>query len=409
MLKILHAADLHVQDKDIVEIKKCLFHMVKKAAEEKPDIIIVAGDLFDSYMVKLDSQSAKLVFEVVSNLADIAPVAIVIGTPSHEGSATEVLRHIKAKYNVWVSERPEQLYLINHKYISDLLPPSLESSIDAVISMMPTPTKKYFQSGLNIAESDQEISTALSAIFAGFGVKAKDFECPHILAGHISMGGAYISETQQLIGVDIEISKDQIALANADVVCLGHIHLQQKIEPNIFYSGSIYRENWGELEEKGFYFHDIEYFSPTGKTTESTFHLTPTRKLIKIAADMTAEGGFEGFNDTLSSYPIKELQGAFVRVELKVFQDEVEKIDQKYITDFLCSMSGVIETEIKLIRVPRENVRSTRILELTSLPDKLIEQANVKGETLPQSIIDKAIDLESKDPNEIIKTVASVS
>ena len=84
----------------------------------------------------------------------------------------------------------------------------------------------------------------------------------------------------------------------------------------------------------------------------------------------------------------------------------LEKIDQQQITDFFAS-AGVIETEIKLNRIPRENVRSTRILELTSLPDKLEEQAKIKGETLPQSIIDKANDLESKDPNEIIKTVSA--
>ena len=53
-------------------------------------------------------------------------------------------------------------------------------------------------------------AAAMSGIFAGFGAKSAEFDCPHIAAGHISMGGAYISETQTLIGVDIEITKELI-------------------------------------------------------------------------------------------------------------------------------------------------------------------------------------------------------
>ncbi len=185
-----------------------------------------------------------------SDLADIAPVVVVIGTPSHDGTAAEVLEHIKAKNEVWVSSRPEQIHLyeIGGKMViraASPVPPT------AIISMVPTPTKQFFNSDSDIKGTDNEIAQAMGAMFAGFGSQAANFPgVPHILVGHFQIGGAFVSETQQLNGLDIEISREQIGYANADLVMLGHIHLHQQIGQNIFYSGSIFRKDFGELDAK---------------------------------------------------------------------------------------------------------------------------------------------------------------
>ncbi len=83
-IKLLHTSDFHARDKDIEEVEKCLNFLIEKAREENIDLCIIAGDLFDSADIKLDSLSAKVVVKTVSSLADICPVAIITGTPSHE-------------------------------------------------------------------------------------------------------------------------------------------------------------------------------------------------------------------------------------------------------------------------------------------------------------------------------------
>lgn len=412
-MKILHMADIHARDKDIQEVKLCLLHILAIAHEEKPDIIIDAGDTFDSQDIKADSQTAKLIFYIFSELANIAPVAVLIGTRLHDGQVAETLRYIKARYPVWVSSKPEQLYLAEgdlHIDPSKLFAP-MQAPIEAAISMVPAPTKQYFATQSDIKGSDAEIAQAMSVMFAGFAAQAEAYDCPHILAGHWNTTGSLISETQTLTGVDIEISKAQMALANADLICLGHIHLAQEIKPNIFYSGGIYHTTWGEMEDKGFYIHEFER-RPSDDDYHllaSRFLLTPTRKLIKVDADLTEESAFEEFEEldaVLYAYGPDDLKDAYLRLEFKVYQDEAQRINIDTYKNFFLS-AGAKEVDVRLSRVPRENIRSKNILKLTTLREKLIEQARLKDETVPESILLKADRLESESSENIIAQIAS--
>jgi DNA repair exonuclease SbcCD nuclease subunit len=235
-------------------------------------------------------------------------------------------------------------------------------------------------------------------MLAGFGAVAAEYTCPHILVGHFSVGGAFVSETQQLIGQDIELSRDHIGLAEADLVCLGHIHLRQKIEPNIFYSGSISRLNWGEMEEKGFYVHELD-----GKTLrDARFVTTPTRKLIKLKTDLT-NGGRPPV-ETMMAAGEYDIAGAFVRLEIKVWQDEADLINLGSIRE---AMAAAQDVDIRLQRVPRETVRCTKLLELQTLRDKILEMALLRKEDVPESILDKADILETMAPEEVYKAVAA--
>ena len=97
-MKILHAADLHVRDKDIDECRKVLGFMVECATRHGAplDLIVLAGDLTDRADVKLDSPTARLVMDTVSQLSYVAPVAIVTGTRSHDGNIPEMMEHVKS-------------------------------------------------------------------------------------------------------------------------------------------------------------------------------------------------------------------------------------------------------------------------------------------------------------------------
>lgn len=409
MLKILHTADFHVNNNNIDETQKCLEFMVGTAREEQPDIIIIAGDLLDSRVTKLESMSTKLLFDIISKMADISPVAIIFGTPSHEGEATAMLRYIKAKYKVWVASRPEQLYLCEGDINPDpnkLFCPD-QAPVEAVISMCPAPTKRYFDASSDIKGTNAEIANAMSVMFAGFAAQASAYDCSHLLVGHWQADGAMISETQVLTGHDISISKDQMALANADLVCLGHIHKSQRLgkKGNVFYSGSIHANNYGELEDKGFYLHTFD-----GKDlVESRFIKTPSTRLVKLSDDLTGVSdladmtGIPSMELLLSSQP-DNVMGANVRLELKVFQDDAKKINTEELEKALIDQ-GANEADVRLIRVPRETVRSQNLLTLTTLRDKMLEMASLRGEPVLESVLLKADMLELEEPDKIIQKV----
>ena len=391
----LHFADVHARDKDIAEIGACLTEIIQVAHDNTPDLIVMAGDTFDSRMVRLDSQAAKLIFDSYQHLADIAPMVVIVGTPSHDGMAPEVLEHIRAENEIYVAEKPEQILLNNDWHFS--VGPTINNPA-AVISMIPAPTKQYWEKAGNskqdIEEANTEIANALGVMMAGFGASASDYDCPHILVGHFSVGGAQISSTQTMVGRDIEVSRDQIGYVNADLVCLGHIHMAQDwVDDNIFYSGSIHANNFGELEDKGFYIHEI---STTVKRS-SEFYETPSQKRVILRPDLT--NGWKSVEAFLSSVDPNEIDGAHIRLDVKVFQDEAGSLDEEAIRAILP------DVDINIQRVPRETVRSSKILKVKDLRDKLTTMAELRKEDVPETILAKADALETMPPEDIYKMV----
>lgn len=253
-MRILHYADQHVREKDIEEAIKCLDFVRDTAIKENVNLIISAGDWFDSRDVKMESPAAKLVLQHICEMADIAPVAIVTGTNSHDGSAPEILRYAKGTHDVFVATRPVQVHLEDGFFFDR---PAGDRESECVVTLIPQPTKQFFQTESGIKQADQEIGAAMSSMLAGFGAQASNYNAPHVLAYHGSVSGATLSNGQVRTGMDIEISKGQLRLAGADLTLCGHIHFQQDLGDNIFYSGSIYANNYGENHIHGFYIHEI--------------------------------------------------------------------------------------------------------------------------------------------------------
>jgi len=393
-MKILHCADLHIREKDIEEIDRCLKAIVTTAQREAPDLAVIAGDIFDSRDVRVDSQSAMMAIGFVSALMDICPVAIVLGTPSHDGEAPKIMRYARGEFPVIVAEKPEQYILAGGLfYVKTSL------SADAILTLIPQPTKQYWQGQGGVSQTDQEIGQALSGIFAGFGAQAAEYPgVPHVLVYHGGISGAKVSTGQVLTGHDIEVSIDQLNLAGADLNLCGHIHMQQQLGDRTFYAGSPYRTNWGELEPKGFYVHtltpdplpavDNPDETDYGYLRESRFIETPCRKVARIKVDFTDDEQAAMF-----SLPGLVGEGDHARLDFTVWQDEADLFDKETITDELIRQ-GALSVDIRITRVPRETVRAVEVLDAPTLRLKILEQAKLKGEEVDPGILELADRLE---------------
>ena len=380
-MRILHLADIHARDKNIEEIETCLWFVVQQAKDV--DLIVIAGDIFDSRDIRLDSKAAKLIIKTVSELADIAPVAVIVGTPSHDGTAPEILRYSRGKHFIHVSSMPEQIYLVGGEL--SLSPGIGNIKPDAILTMIPQPTKQYFNQG-SISESNDSISQAMNGLFAGFGAKAAELtRVPHILVGHWNVSGARLSTGQILTGQEIDISIDQMGFANAAAHLLGHIHMSQMIGDRTFYSGSLYPLTWAEVEDKGFWLHEFD----ADVLYKSEFIKTPCRKLTRFQYDLTDD--FNGYDlaDRMASENQGKISGAFVRLDLTVWQDEAAKIDKETIMKIYMD-AGALDVDIRIIRIPRETVRSESVLKFDRLRDKIKAMADLREETISDEILKKA-------------------
>lgn len=391
-MKILHTADLHLRDKDIDEAEKCCDFLVETAQQEAVDLTAIAADIFDSRDIKLESASARLSIKTVSRLADIAPVVIITGTPSHDGLAPEILRYAKGEHEIIVAAKPVQFPCATL---------SERSGFKYLLTLIPTPTKQYFQTNSDIKTADQEISQAMNGLFAGFGAQAHEYNCPHILVGHWNVSGSKLPTGQTLTGQDIEISIDQMMLANPDLICLGHIHMPQQLGDRTFYSGSLYPLNWGENTAHGFYIHELK-----GKElVKSRFIETPTKRLLRSAAnyannDVQNRTFLEELDVILYEHSPDELKGAYVRLDLTAWQDEAHLIDKEKIRQFYLS-GGAIDVDIRIIRVPRQAVRSESVLKVTTLREKIVAMAEIREETVSESVLHKADLLEFGEEKEV--------
>lgn len=397
-MKILHIADTHLSDANLKDIEPCTEEVVQVASLEKPDLILHGGDLFDSRMVRMDSDAGRYAINWVRRLAEVAPLIYCIGTPSHDGRAPDILESVRSSHEIWVSAAPEQLGVYRTDNGMELT--WLDNgarNLAAIVSVLPAPTKQFWQSSAGIEQTDAEVAGAIGQILAGFGPGAATYDVPHILLGHWSVRGAAISETQMMVGREIEVARDHIALATADLVCLGHIHKAQQIGDRIFYAGSGHRANFGEMDEKGFFVHTIE-----GHNHSSEWYPVPSRKLIK------EELNFLG--DTLPS-PLEPESwmvdtrgwddGTHVQISIKVWQDDAAALDRDLIIDYFSEACGSVD--LRVIRVPRETVRSQNLLTLKTLPDKIKELAALRKETINGGILAKAADLESVPQEQLME------
>lgn len=397
-MKVLHSADWHTRDKNIEEVEKCLNFLLGKAQEV--DLVVIPGDITDSRDLKLDSLSAKLIIKTVSELADLCPVVIVKGTESHDGNSSEILQYVKGKYDVVVATRPMQvkmsggyLYASNDKNIVDP---------DAIITLVPQPTKQFFNNG-SITESNESISQAMNGLFAGFGAQAAAYpNAPHVLAGHWNVSGARLPAGQTLTGQDIDISTDQMMLAQPDLGCLGHIHSGQKLGDRFFYSGPIYSTKIDEVGPNGFYIHTLE-----GKTIVSSVYFdTPCKKFVRFTSDFTTMP-FNGVAAQASEYP--QADGYYyVRHDITCWQDDAVKINKEELRQLYIG-GGAIDADIRINAVPRETIRAAAVLEAETLKDEFVEMAKLRGEEIDPVTLSMAEQLETVPAEELLKTIAEAA
>jgi hypothetical protein len=174
--------------------------------------------------------------------------------------------------------------------------------------------------------------------------------------------------------------------------------MPQQLGDRTFYSGSLYPLTWGEMEKKGFWIHEFD----CNDLVKSEFIKTPCRKLIRFESDYTAKS-IEQFDiSVLSSAPVN---GAYVRHDITIWQDEAAKINKdSIIGQYL--LGGAVDVDIRLIRIPRQNVRSESVLKVETLREKLIAMAALNNETVPESILLKCDELEAGPVEDVVRRAA---
>ena len=264
-MKILHTADWHLGSfpapasktkhnlryLDICSYIECL---IADAQKMKPDIIIIAGDIFHQAKTWSDRglQETGAMVGYISALSEIAPVCILRGTANHDG---------KMHYNLLATALSDNtnVYIIDEPCVKNI-------NNLAAIAFVPIYDKNQLRMDSDTpfdkeAENNYFSDKVRDAIL-DLKKEADAYNLPTILVTHYTVLGSIMPNGQVNVFATTETVIDPITLIQSDywLTCLGHIHKPQQLEncPNAFYAGSLCGLSFNDENDKhGFYMHYI--------------------------------------------------------------------------------------------------------------------------------------------------------
>lgn len=319
MLKILHTADWHIgnfpapasksrTNLRYLDICSYIEFLISKAEEMKPDIIIIAGDIFNQAKTWSDRglQETNTIVEYISQLADIAPVYALRGTANHDGKMHYDLLTTALKNNNNVTIVDEAcIKNADNKAVIAFVPifDRNKHRMEADVPMDKEAENNYFCDKVRDAILDLKMEA--------------DKYCPNlptILVTHYTVLGSMMPNGQTSIFATNEIVIDPITLIQSDytLTCLGHVHKPQQLEacPNTFYAGSLCALNFNDENDlHGFYMHYID----TNGDVASEFIETPSRQFHTIWFNDAQLNDIIAKDYDLTNYVDDSLAGSIIR------------------------------------------------------------------------------------------------
>lgn len=286
-IRVLHTGDLHIgnfpgpeQNGENVRFKdicKCLDALVAGAKEAKPDIAVIAGDIFHQARVWSDRglKEQQTAVKFLRELERICPVVVMRGTPNHDSE--EQFKTLESTFygddSVHIITQPDAGTY--HSYDGKKIQ----------IACLPGFDRGYYRAqhpGLSKEEENEVFTKAIEDMIIGLKAQC-DAGSPTVLVSHYTITGCNMESGQTAFFSQFEpvVYPSTLAAADFDLVCFGHIHRPQQLDgcKNTFYCGAISALNFNdEGQERGYWLHDVE----EGGAVTSTFQPLPTREYLTI-------------------------------------------------------------------------------------------------------------------------------
>ena len=266
MPKIIHTADIHLDSPFALfdvqkaqarknELRGVFTSLIMFAKTEKADIVLIAGDLFDSEFV-----TRETVELITSQFASVPECRFVI-TPGNHDPATRRSPYLKSVF-------PKNVYILDREELSKLEFPEINTDVYGWgytgEPMYENPLRHH------VAVDPQRIN--LLVCHADMTSGAKNGTCP-------------------------PITTDDIDRSNCDYAALGHIHAGTEIKRagNTYYaySGCLEGRSFDECGAKGAIICDMEK-QPDGLVKANfSYKRFCRRRYEKFDLDVTAAGSRE--------------------------------------------------------------------------------------------------------------------
>lgn len=275
-MKLLHLADLHLGKRvyafSMIEDQRYILKQILDiAAEEKPDAVLISGDVYDK--LTPPAEAVTLLDDFLSELAN-RQVKVYMTAGNHDSAERLAFgSRIMNKSGVYLS----QVY--NGKAARFTLSDEWgELDIYALPYLREAEVKRFFPEA-EITDTDSALRTAISALNV-------DFSRRNIILSHQFVEGGLSCESERSsVG-----GTDQVSFENYapfEYAALGHLHTPQYVErEHIRYSGTPLKYSFSEaMDEKSVTVCNI---GPKGEAVQIF-----TRKLKPLRDMRVLTGSFD--------------------------------------------------------------------------------------------------------------------
>ncbi len=249
-MRILHIADLHA-GKTLGRVSRnpdlayALEQVVSFARENSPDLVLIAGDVFDK--ANPDNESKEMIFDLFLRFRELKTDVVVISGNHDSYDFMRSIRGLSKLANVHIFDRPNKENCIFE--LGDL-----------GIACLPYPSERVLTPA---GEEAKKTYSELVGMFLRFlAEKVKNFKFKILLA-HIFIAGSKFTRTEKEATVTEYFAVHPSSVSHTfDYVALGHVHRYQEVKgvpTRAFYTGTLYQLDFSEAgEEKAFNFLLLE-------------------------------------------------------------------------------------------------------------------------------------------------------
>ena len=307
-MKLLHTADWHLgnafygYDRE-AEFKHYLAWLRQTLAEQQPDVLLIAGDVFDH--PNPSAEAEKMFFRFLCTAAEeVSGLQTVVIAGNHDsGARLEAPAGLLYLHNIYVRGTIERLPDGTPDFDRLILPLSRRDNNEAEVVCFAVP---YLRSGDYPAGMTPEEGLRYYFEQLWKHLRKSDFRgLPVIPLAHYYAADARLSETEHserlVVGGQDRVEGD-VAGRDAAYIALGHIHRAQEVRERTFYAGSILPMSFSEK----YYDHGAQLIEldEQGRAAVSRLTYTPLRQLKSIPEKGAASAG--EVLDLISRLPNRE-------------------------------------------------------------------------------------------------------
>lgn len=263
-MKILHTADWHIGTRTddflrLEEQKKTCAEIVNIANEKQVDMVIIAGDLYDSFLPSADAE--KLVFDTLLQLCDDGNRPVIVIAGNHDDPRRLSNAHVFASmHNIYLVGAMEKIEFANLKNKNVVPVKSGVGHIEfktkagekVVVATMPYPSYYRYK---QIKKEGEQLGDSIKEWFkpalAGFREDTINIAVSHLLTYPINCNPNDFASFEVLGGAISFVDRNNL-ITKADYTALGHIHHQMCIdkENHIYYSGGTINKFFDDVSSK---------------------------------------------------------------------------------------------------------------------------------------------------------------